>query len=112
MGNPYIEKRVKLMCCGRTMVGEAALSEPVEVEVVLFRSPDTNMCCSHVNGCPHNTGGHGQRCKASHPLVDKEGAGVLCPFAFDYPYVLASLGWKMPDEVQEAVEAIMLGKEK
>lgn len=111
MGNPYIERIVKVKCYGRTMIGEPVLVESVEVDVRLYRSPNTDMCCCDVSGCPHNTGGHGQRCKASHPWTDKVGDGVLCPFAFDYPYVLASIGWKMPEELREVVEAVMLGKE-
>lgn len=112
MGNPYIERIVKVACRGRTLVGEPVLDKPVEVSVRLYRSPDTSECCCDVSGCPHNTGGHGQRCKASHPWTDKVGDGVLCPFAFDYPYALKSIGWKMPEELREAVEAVMLGKEK
>ena len=108
MGNSYIEKIVKVMCRGRTLSGEPVLTESVEVEVRLYRSPDTDMCCSDVSGCPHNAGEHGQRCKASHQLTDKDGDGAFCPFAFDYPYALVSTGWKMPEELRETVEAIML----
>jgi hypothetical protein len=110
MGNPYIERIVKVKCYGRTLIGKPALTEPVEVDVRLYRSPDTDTCCCDVNGCPHNTGGHGQRCKASHQGTDKVGDGVLCPFAFDYPYALKSIGWKMPEELHAAVEAVMMRK--
>lgn len=51
----------------------------------MFKSPGTDTISSHVK-CPYNTGGHGQRCKASHPEVDKVGDGVLCPYALDIPY--------------------------
>jgi hypothetical protein len=110
MGNRYIERIVKLVCRGRTMVGESVLDEPVAVEVKLYRSPDTDQCCCMVE-CPHNTGGHRQRCKASHQWTDKLGEGVLCPFAFDYPYVLKDIGWQMPEELREAVDAVMSGEE-
>ena len=96
------------MCSGRNPIGEPTLPEPIEVEVKLFRSPGSSMCCCGVE-CPHNTGGHGQRCMASHPWTEKEGDGVLCPFAFDYPYVLKDLGWKMPEELREAVVEVMMG---
>jgi hypothetical protein len=111
MSNKYIERKVKVACRGRTMMGEPVLDKPIEVEVTLFRSPGSNMCCCNVE-CPNNTGGHGQRCKASHPWTEKKGEGVLCPFAFGYPYALKSIGWKMPEELREAVEAVMLGEEE
>jgi hypothetical protein len=91
-------------------MGEQVLDKPIEVEINLHRRPDSGDCCCDVK-CPHNTGGHGQRCMASHPWTEKEGDGVFCPFAFDYPYVLEVIGWKMPEELREAVEAVMLGKE-
>lgn len=99
--------RIMVKCSGRNLVGEPVLDEPIDVQVTLYKSGGD--CCCSVE-CPHNTGGHGQRCMASHPWTEKEGDGVLCPFAFDYPYVLKDLGWKMPQELREAVEAVMLGK--
>lgn len=111
MANWYIERIVRVVCRGRTWTGEPALAEPVEANVRLGRDMGWSMpaCCCYVS-CPHNTGGNGQGCGASHPSSDKEGEGVLCPFAFDYPYALKSIGWKMPEELREAVEAVMLGK--
>lgn len=103
-------KTVKVKCHGRTLIGEPALIESVEATVMLGRAADSGLCSCNV-ACPYNTGGHGQRCKASHPWTDKDGEGVACPFSFDYPYVLASIGWKVPEELREALEAVMLGKE-
>lgn len=38
---------------------------------------------SSIVKCKYNTGGHGQRCKASHPDTDKVGEGIICPYSFD-----------------------------
>lgn len=108
--NSYIERTFKLMCLGRTLTGQSVLDEPVEVEVRIYRSPNSKECCCNVE-CPYNTGGHGQRCKASHPWTGKVGEGVLCPFVFDYPYALKDAKWEMPVELRETVDAIMLEKE-
>lgn len=70
------------------------LPNPVDVQVKVYKSPGSSDIGSAVT-CPYNTGAHGERCKASHPEVDKEGEGVTCPYALDIPYTLEwGLGWK------------------
>lgn len=74
-------------CKGRDANGNEALTEAVGACVQITKSAESNMLSSTVN-CRYNTGGHGQRCKASHPEVDKVGEGVGCPYSFDIPYAL------------------------
>ncbi|MDP3639786.1 MAG: hypothetical protein Q8R53_01110 [Nanoarchaeota archaeon] len=83
----YITQTYPVECKGRNKVGDEVLDHSVSVKVQIYESPKSNMISSNVE-CPHNTGGHGQRCKASHPEVDKvgDGKGVRCPYSFDIPY--------------------------
>jgi len=82
----YLEQKFPIQCRGRDALGQEVLLEPVLV-LVLVHQHHGDESSIHLNvTCPHNTGGHGQRCKASHPGVDKIGTGVLCPFAVDIPY--------------------------
>ena len=79
----FVEKTHSLKCFGRDENNKKALKESVDVLVQVYKSPGSNMISSNVT-CPYNTGGHGQRCKASHPTVDKiYGKEVYCPYAFD-----------------------------
>lgn len=61
------------------------LLEAVRVEIKIYKRPGSSDLSSLVD-CPYNTGGHGQRCKASHPHSDKFEEGVHCPYSFDLPY--------------------------
>jgi hypothetical protein len=83
----YIETIFPIQCFGRNSEGEKVFRLPVQVEVKVSQSSgnETDIFVS-VNKCQYNTGGHGQRCKASHPEIDKVGEGVLCPYAIDIPY--------------------------
>ncbi len=84
----YQVQTYNIQCRGRDSAGKEVLQNPVDVSVKISKSPDSNDISSMVE-CPHNTGGHGQRCKASHPPgVDKVGEGVGCPYSFDVPYAL------------------------
>src|SRR3989344_7912872 len=85
--NQYIEQTFPIQCKGRDSLGSEVFQEPVDVKVKIHKSPGSNMISSNVE-CPYNTGGHGQRCKASHPEIDKVGEGVGCPYSFDVPYAL------------------------
>ena len=85
--NRYVEQTFPIQCKGRNNKGLEVLSVPVDVIVEIHVSPGSNTISSTVK-CPYNTGGHGQRCKASHPNVDKVGDGVGCPYSFDIPYAL------------------------
>jgi hypothetical protein len=82
-----IEQKFPIKCVGRNFQGREALKDPIDVEVTISKIPDSDTIESLVK-CPYNTGGHGQRCKASHPDVDKVGEGVGCPYSFDIPYAL------------------------
>ncbi|MBS3107835.1 hypothetical protein J4468_02860 [Candidatus Woesearchaeota archaeon] len=83
----YVTQTYPIECKGRNEVGDEVLDTPVSVKVKIDKSMGSNMISSNVE-CPYNTGGHGQRCKASHPQVDKVGKGVGCPYSFDIPYAL------------------------
>lgn len=100
------EKNVQLNCKGRGNNGEEVLGKAVLVTIRLSQSPGTRLISVGPQDCPYNTGGHGQRCKASHPNHDKVGVGVGCPFSFDFPYVLEVIdGWEPPRELREAIAA-------
>jgi hypothetical protein len=78
--------RFSLKCYGRKLDGSTALSVPVSLTVKV--SPSGPYGLSLNVDCRYNTGSHGQRCKASHPDVEKSGDGVVCPYAADLPYAL------------------------
>ena len=84
----YEAKTFSLQCRGRNEVREEVLKEPVAVELTVS-CRDARTISLSVK-CPHNTGGHGQRCKASHPAIDKVGDGIQCPYAVDLPYAFDS----------------------
>ena len=88
VSNVFREQVFPIVCRGRDAAGNNPLREGIEVEVRVYQSLGSSSISSSVT-CPHLTGSHGHRCKASHPPgVDKEGEGVLCPYAFDIPYAL------------------------
>jgi hypothetical protein len=74
-------------CAGRDAAHEPALAEPVFAELKITQRVSGSANFSLDVKCAHNTGGHHQRCKASHPPgVDKVGEGVLCPYSIDIPW--------------------------
>ncbi len=78
-----------ILCKGRDENGNEVLNEAQRVFVRVYQNDSVRTMISSEVDCPYNTGGHGQRCKASHPKgVDKVGDGVNCPYAFDIPYAL------------------------
>ncbi len=86
----YVQQVFPIECMGRDINGNEVLAEPVEVKVRIYKFLGNNTISSEVE-CPYNTGGHRQRCKASHPKIDKillVGEGVGCPYSFDIPYAL------------------------
>ena len=83
----YVTQTYPVECKGRNKTGDEVLATPVSVKVEVYKSRGSNLILSDVE-CPYNTGGHGQRCKASHPEVDKVGEGVGCPYSFDIPYAI------------------------
>ncbi len=97
-------KSVIIQCRGRGFQGEEVLDKPIAVIVELDNSDV--MISVGPNDCPFNTGGHGQRCKASHPHQDKVGAGVGCPFSFDYPYCAERPGWTVPNELKAVMQEL------
>lgn len=82
----YLEQSFPIKCKGRNSKMEECLTEAVKVTVKVSRSCGNFISISPK--CIYNTGGHGQRCKASHPKVDKVGEGVVCPYSLDIPYAL------------------------
>ena len=83
----YVTQNYPIQCKGRNESGDEVLDVPVDVGVKVSKSPRSNTISIDVT-CPYNAGGHGQRCKASHPEVDKLGKGVGCPYSLDIPYAL------------------------
>jgi len=73
-------------CYGRDFDGNPVLREPVMADVIVSQSTEHSISLNVK--CVYNTGGHGQRCKASHPEVDKISEGVNCPYSADVPYAL------------------------
>ncbi len=71
-----------LSCWGRNASLEAVLDKPIQI-LVMVASQGGSLTIAV--DCPHNTGSHGHRCKASHPEVDKVGDGISCPYAIDLP---------------------------
>jgi hypothetical protein len=83
----YVSEIFPIKCSGRDVHGKEVLTKPVEVKVKVYKNFRSNTISGMVN-CPYNVGGHGQRCKASHPDVDKVGEGIGCPYSFDIPSAL------------------------
>lgn len=83
----YVQQSYPIACKGRNKKGGEVLMVPVEVDVKIHKSPGSDVIISHVD-CPYNVGGHGQRCRASHPEVDTVEEEVRCPYSFDIPYAL------------------------
>ena len=84
----YLEKVFPIKCCGRDVSGEAVFVEPIAVKVRVSQAHGDERNISLFVECPHNTGGHGQRCKASHPETDKADEGVACAYSIDIPYAI------------------------
>lgn len=80
-------KNFHIMCKGRDASYKETLPKEIPVTVYVRLREDQKTIAMSVD-CPHNTGGHGQRCKASHPGVDKVGDGILCPYSADIPRVI------------------------
>ncbi len=103
------QRLVTLGCRGRDASGKEVLDVPAGVVVDLHRYPEPgSTIIGSVVYCHFNGGGHGQRCKASHPDQDKVGDGVICPFGFDHPYVTrGNPSWKPPQEIAKALEELI-----
>lgn len=88
--NEYIGITFPIKCRGRNALrGEVfPANKAIEAKVVIYQPNGIDTSISSTVECPHNTGGHGQRCKASHLNKDKVGDGVICPFSFDIPSAL------------------------
>lgn len=86
----YIRQDFPIKCRGRDANGNEVLSAPISaiLGVSQFNGNETSIELSVI--CPYNTGGHGQRCCASHPETDKVGKGVMCPYSADIPYAFDS----------------------
>jgi len=84
-GDNYVEQNYPIECNGRNAEGEKVCNVSINATIKIYKSPGSNTISSQVI-CPYITGGHGQRCKMSHPHSDKVGDGVNCPYSFDIPY--------------------------
>lgn len=62
-----METIMKVICYGRDMNGNVALLTPVRAKVEVGEVSDVGMSVMRVT-CPHNHGGHGERCNASQGL--------------------------------------------
>ena len=83
----YIEQTFPTECNGRDKHGKEVLENAVKVRVIVYRrAGNKDSISTLVEDCPYNTGGHGQRCKASHPEKYKvEGLEALCPYVTNIP---------------------------
>lgn len=95
------EKMVDVQCKGRGREARPVFDQPINVSVRLSQCGD--IISVNPQHCPFNTGGHGQRCKASHPDQDKVGIGIGCPYSFDYPYACGRPDWTMPSELKDVI---------
>ena len=86
MGSTHV---LLIKCRGRNAFHQKVLKTPVKV-TIRISSDEKNISFQVI--CPHNTGSHGQQCKASHPEVDKIGDGIGCPYAVDLPYAFDAPG--------------------
>jgi hypothetical protein len=66
----------KANCRGTTADGKPCFKKPIVVK--LYASFFHCGWDVSVQDCPYLTGGHGQRCTASHPGHEKPGDGVAC----------------------------------
>ena len=82
----YQEHVFYVKCGGRNAEGRSVLKQPICVKIKISRRVRSSMISSDANDCPYNCGGHGGRCKASHPDKEKVGNGITCPYSFDAPY--------------------------
>lgn len=82
----HIEQIFPIKCRGRDASGNEVLDDPIEVKVSIHQRFGNGEDISSDVECPYNTGGHGQRCKASHPDADKISSGIYCPYSFDIPH--------------------------
>jgi hypothetical protein len=86
--NPYARHRFTFRCHGRDAEGNETLDEPVPVVLEFYQNPLKSSFTSQVQ-CQFVTGGHAQRCRASHQDYEdcnKHGQKVYCPY-------VTSLGW-------------------
>lgn len=77
-----------IQCRGRNESREEVLLQPIEAKVRIFQPNGNETTISTIVECLHNTGGHGDRCKASHPGIDKIGEGIGCPYSLEIPFTL------------------------
>ena len=84
---PIINATFRIECKGRNVKRQEVLKEPVNVRVEVWGRSNSDTIEINVH-CPHNTEGHGQRCKASHPGRDKVGKGIHCAYSLDLPHAM------------------------
>ena len=73
-----------ILCRGRDHRGKPALTAPVRVTIFVRVLENGSTMTIDPGDCPHSTGAHGHRCKASHPETDSTIIdGILCPYAVD-----------------------------
>lgn len=97
-----LKNLVEINCRGRGPNGQEVPDVSIKVTIELSKpyNKKPNDILVEPKDCPFLTGGHRERCKASHPDQDKVGDGVSCPYSFDYPYVSENnTDWKIPDEL-------------
>ena len=103
-----VEGRARFECFGVDAEGKNVLSSPEAVAVdFVQREGNTTSFTGNVR-CSYIAGGHGQRCRASHPDSAKVGDGVSCPFTFDYPYVKNNNpDWICPSKLWQVFDFMM-----
>lgn len=100
-----MKKSVCVSCRGVDAKGEPVLAEAITVTIELHQLQAGSNISTGPTDCPFNGGCHGQRCRASHPGQEKGAVEAFCPFTFDFPFCERIPGWKLPDELQDAMRA-------
>lgn len=98
---------VEIQCRGRGPGGKPVMKKPIKVTIQIQKHAGIGTICVGPLKCHFNTGGHGQRCWASHPGQEKVGDGVECPYAFNYPYATRNSRWKMPRELKGTLKKMI-----
>ena len=95
---PPLPQKIEFMfkCHGRDCEGNETLDNPSPVILTVYQNPMRSVISTDVT-CKWCTGGHHQRCMASHQDVedhDKHEHKVYCPYATSIGHLEGS--WKSP----------------
>ena len=100
----YVGREYPIKCKGFDAFGKPAFSKPIDVVIGMHKSHGSDGI-SVSPKCPYNVGGHGQRCKASHPDIDKLGEGwdILCRYSCDLKVALGDAVEGVDEDMNETL---------